>query len=503
LKVALVHISAGVDATPASPVIDHLGIEMISGALDGTGYSPVQFDSLLQGLSDGLITEAIMKEEPGIVACSMNYANWSQSLQLLQEIKAADRSIFCVAGGYYATFHWDSILLNEYCDCCIVGEGEWPLVQLCDAVSKRLPPDGIAGAAFLRDGRPVCNSPARVDTSCWSSRADRQLLHLLEKFPDGSRKIALERSRGCYHNCAFCSIAAQQGLSGQTARRRVRDADDLIDEIRALQSRSLIRDYWFMDATFLGPAGDKPQDFELARKLAQINDGHMNLEIDTRADTINSEIIGCLKEAGLSRVFLGVESFEQEALNLFSKGASVKANYEAVAILEKANVDYILGTILLSPQKTFEQFSRDHEALKSIGYEHTQMLFRLKMYRGTRMADQQDCHGRGIMAEEDYGWQFDDPRLDMLWKLIDSCRLALLDIVFTDLTQRFRQARISTAQFERMARLVYSRIAGSIDDALYALRDGQMPDDASFILIRDKLLADISGFRNKTVMINC
>ncbi|MDD3308181.1 MAG: cobalamin-dependent protein, partial [Acetobacterium sp.] len=287
MKVALVHISAGVDATPASPVIDHLGMEMLSGALASAGYSPVQFDSLLQGLSATMLVEAILKEEPGIVACSMNYANWSQSLQLLKEIKAADSSVFCVAGGYYATFHWDSILLNECCDCCIIGEGERPLVQLCDAVSKRLPLDGIAGAALRRDGRPACNSPARTDLNCWSLRADRQLLPLLERFPDGSRKIALERSRGCYHNCAFCSIAAQQGLSGQAARRRVRDADDLVDEMRILQSRSSIRDYWFMDATFLGPAGGKHQDLELAKKLTQINDGYMNLEIDTRADTIN------------------------------------------------------------------------------------------------------------------------------------------------------------------------------------------------------------------------
>jgi hypothetical protein len=131
------------------------------------------------------------------------------------------------------------------------------------------------------------------------------------------------------------------------------------------------------------------------------------------------------------------------------------------------------------------------------------MLFRLKMYRGTKMANQQDCHGRGIMAEEDYGWLFVDPRMDMLWKLIDSCRLALLDIVFTDLTQRFCQGIISTAQFERMARMVYRRISESIDDVLYNLHGGQLPNSADFIMIRDKLLADISSFRNQTVLIDC
>ncbi|MFZ3130471.1 MAG: hypothetical protein WA125_05030, partial [Desulfosporosinus sp.] len=251
------------------------------------------------------------------------------------------------------------------------------------------------------------------------------------------------------------------------------------------------------------PGSEKNQDLVLAKKLAQLNEGNMNLEIDTRADTINSKIIGCLKEAGLSKVFLGVESFEQRALNIFGKGVSVKTNYQAIAILEKANVDYILGTILFSPRKTIEQFSQEHEVLKSIGYEHTQMLFRLKMYRGTTLAEQRDCHGRGIKAEEDYGWLFEDPRMDMLWKLVDSCRLALLDIVFIDLTQMFHLGRLSTAQFERMAKLVCSRIARSIDDALYALKDGQLQLGAEFILIRDKLLADISDFRDQTVLINC
>ncbi|MFZ3132948.1 MAG: cobalamin-dependent protein, partial [Desulfosporosinus sp.] len=192
MKVALVHISAGVDATPVSPAIDHLGIEMISGAIISAGYDPVQFDSLLQGLSADLLVEAILKVEPSIVACSMNYANWEQSLQLLKQIKVADGSVLCVAGGYYATFHWDSILLDECCDCCIIGEGEGPLVELSHALSKHLALDGIAGVALRRDGRPVCNFPAKADRSCWSSRADRQLLPLLEQFSDGSRKIALE-----------------------------------------------------------------------------------------------------------------------------------------------------------------------------------------------------------------------------------------------------------------------------------------------------------------------
>lgn len=503
MKIALVHISAGVDATPVSPAIDHLGIEMISGALISAGYNPVQFDSLLQGLSADSLMEAIMKEDPVIVACSLNYANWRQSMQLLKQVKAADGSIFCVVGGYYATFHWDSILLDESCDCRILGEGEETLVQLCHAVAKRLPWDGIAGLAFRQDGRLVCNAPDKADMGCWSIAADRKLLPMLEHFAEGSRKIALERSRGCYHNCAFCSIAAQQGLSEQATMRRVRDTDDLIAEIRLLQSRSSIRDYWFMDPTFLGPESERHQDLVLAKKLAQLNDGKVNLEIDTRADTINSEIVGCLKEAGLNRVFLGIESFEQGTLNLFGKGVSVKTNHQSIAILEKAGIDYILGTILFSPGRTIEQFSREHEALKSIGYEHTQMLFTLKMYRGTRIADRNDCHGRGIKAGEDYGWLFEDPRMDRLWQLVDSCRLALLDIVFVDLTQRFRKGKFSSVRFDEMAKRVYSRLARSIDDALYALKGSQWENDTEFMLIRDKLLADIADFRAQIILNNC
>lgn len=497
LKIALIHITSGVDATPASPVIDHLGIEIISSSLLKAGHYPVQFDSLIQNLSLDYFHNCILSANPDVMAFSLNYVNWKDSLLIMERIKEENKSIVCVSGGYYATFHWYELLLNSACDYCVIGEAEVSMVALSNALDKHQDIETIPGLAFLHNGKAICNPPTRVTELLTLGRPDRQLMAEMEKFQVGCRKIALERSRGCYHACSFCSIASMQRLSGDLHRRRVRDMDDLVEEIKELKRESKIRDYWFMDATFLGSDSEKEQDILLAKKLADLNDGEMTIEIDTRADTINPEIIKYLKAAGLSKVFLGVESFDQGMLNLFGKGMTADRNRYAIDVLEDAGIDYILGTILFSPGKTIEQFRKEHNVLKIIGYEHTQLLFRLKMYIGTVVAKGKDCDGRGVSLGEDYGWEIEDPWMKALWELVDPCRLALLDIVFNDLTKYFYQSRISVKQFMNMMKTTYHKMGDSIEDALGALKGNCLPGKMQIIQYQESLLKDIEGYRKK------
>lgn len=499
LKIALVHITAGVDATPASPVINHLGLEIISDFLRIAGHHPVQFDSLIQKIPLGCLHKYILSENPDIVAFSLNYANWQDSLDVMGRIKKENNSIICVSGGFYATFHYNELAIYTACDYCVVGEAEGTIVALCNAFEKKDSIETIPGIAFFHDGKVVFNRPNIVTEFFLQGRPDRQLLARLEEFPEGCRKIALERSRGCYHSCSFCSIYSMQRLSGDVQRRRVRDTDELVREVIALKKNSRIRDYWFMDATFLGPENEKEKDVLLAKKLANLNDGDMNIEIDTRADTINPEVITYLKAAGVSKVFLGVESFDQGTLNLFGKGVSAERNQEAIDMLENAGIDYVLGTILFSPGKTLDQFCKEHEILKKVGYDHTQLLFRMKMYRGTRIAKDKDCDGRGISLNEDYGWDIENPSMIALWELVDCCRLALMDIVFTDLKQYFTQSKISVEQFLFLMKKTYRSMATSIDDALEALKGRALPEKGELIRIKQKLLDNVTGYRKQII----
>ncbi len=497
LKVALVHLTLGVDATPASPVINHLGIEILSSSLLKSGHHPVQFDSLIQKISLNCLADCILSEDPDIVAFSLNYANWKESLRVMGQIKEINNSILCISGGYFATFHWNELVLNPACDYCIVGDGELALVAVSNAFEKRNQIETIPGIAFNDNGKAVLNRLNKVADLSALVRPDRQLLGSLEKFQKGCRKIALERSRGCNHYCSFCSIASMQMLSGDTRRRRVRDTDDLVQEIAVLKRESKIRDYWFMDATFLGQNNEKELDMLLAKKLAQLNDGDMSIEIDTRADTINPEIINYLKVAGVSKVFLGVESFDQVTLNLFGKSMMVVRNLQAIDILENAGIDYVLGTILFSPGKTIDQFYRDHAILKKIGYDHTQLLFRLKMYKGTMISKDKDCDGRGISINENYGWEIEDHRMRILWELVDSCRLALLDIVFNDLKQYFYRSQISVNQFLFLMKKTYRRMGSVIDDALVATMGNCLPDNTELNSIKEKLLDNIAAYKKE------
>lgn len=133
----------------------------------------------------------------------------------------------------------------------------------------------------------------------------------------------LEASRGCLRRCTFCHIPQNGQLSGVQILRR--SVDDVVDEMRKLYD--LGKRYFIFNDSIMG-GGGSPDGIEWLQQFATCLGaesreyyfmGYFTLDLLER----NAVLVENLAQAGMIRVFVGIESATSRTLDLFRKPVAV------------------------------------------------------------------------------------------------------------------------------------------------------------------------------------
>jgi hypothetical protein len=159
----------------------------------------------------------------------------------------------------------------------------------------------------------------------------------------------LEASRGCLRGCTFCHIPQNAQLSGVPVLRR--PVNDVIEEMRMLYS--LGKRYFIFNDSIMGGGGSPSglawlQQFA-SRLRAEPSQyyfmGYFTLDLLDQ----NQALVADLAQAGMIRVFVGVEAATSRALRLFRKPVAV-SRYSAVKVrLRERFIVPHIGFMLFHP----------------------------------------------------------------------------------------------------------------------------------------------------------
>ena len=142
---------------------------------------------------------------------------------------------------------------------------------------------------------------------------------------DGSKTTSIIITLGCPFDCDFCS----RPVFGSLFRRRNLDlVMDEIEQIRQLGYDSL----WIADDNF---TLDLAYLKEFCRRMTGRQMGWSCL---SRVSRIDEEITQRMKAAGCRRVYLGLETGNQQTLKLMKKQASLEEGQKAVHLFQKAGI---------------------------------------------------------------------------------------------------------------------------------------------------------------------
>lgn len=208
--------------------------------------------------------------------------------------------------------------------------------------------------------------------------------------------VNMQTSRGCAGNCAFC---ATPGLPTDLRRWQPRSLSLVVDEMQheteRLAEAGLPPVFNFVDDDF----GSLERLEALAEEL-DLRRLHVAFACEMRFASLARQPrlalrLQHLHEAGLTRVFFGVESLNAKTLARWRKPVDVQALPDVLAAFRKANVAVQVGYILWHAHQTVEGACEEVLKLHDLGiYSHRAALSRLITFPGCALlAEGSDAQG--------------------------------------------------------------------------------------------------------------
>ncbi|MDO8131951.1 MAG: radical SAM protein, partial [Candidatus Brocadiales bacterium] len=247
-------------------------------------------------------------------------------------------------------------------DSVTVGEPEFTTLELARytlSKQKNTVKINIPGLAFRnKDGNVVYHPRQPIQDLDLLPYPYRQDIDLYAK---KGIAVYILGSRGCYGHCTFCYL---NPFYGQGNNWRGRSAKNIFEEMLKLYTEYSINNFYFSDANFLGPGKHGRRRAVTLAELILMHDININFGFECRVNDIEEYSLSMLVMAGLTNVFLGLESGDPESLSRFKKNTTVEGNKRAIQLLRDYGIEPTYGFIMFEPGSTLKSVKNNFEFLK-------------------------------------------------------------------------------------------------------------------------------------------
>ncbi len=335
----------GFDMVAQAP---NLAIVSLAGNVD-PGICDVKVADLLliRRRMDEYVLGLLREHSPALVGLSCMSFQYASAIKLAKLVKSHDKKIHVVIGGYHPTLMYEDISASpesQFIDFIVRGEGEATFNELVAAMNAGSGYERIAGLSYKANGTFHHNPPRGLLPLEDIQLPKRDARLITEGFHSfGLPMDAIETSRGCTHNCKFCSINHMYGRSF-----RGYEMDRIIADIRNVRRHG---------AKIVAMADDNiTLDLKRLEVIceeiisAKLNNLHYALQASVSGIAHSKKLVQKMADAGVKLVFLGIESASKTSLDFLGKKTSTpEATRRAVGYLRDNGIICAGGFIVGNP----------------------------------------------------------------------------------------------------------------------------------------------------------
>lgn len=325
------------------------------------------------------VTQHLRRFRPHLLGVHTKTLTMPRALEIAAQ--ARSHGVTTLAGGPDAATRPERYL-DEGFDAVVPSEGEATLVEAATRARDGAPLAGCPGTIVRTNGRTVRGPPRSflrnlddLPLPAWDLLDMDAYLTAWERHT-GDRRAAMLTSRGCPFDCSWCS----KPTFGRTFRQQ--SVGRVLAELRALHDRYRVDYVRFCDDVF---GVDRRWLAELLDRM--ISEGPaIRFECLARVDLLRPELLERMKQAGLQRVYLGVESGSQKMLDTMNRGTRLAQVERVAASLRAHHVRQFWFLMLGYPGETLEDIDATLQLFRRFSPEEYSVSIAVPV-PGTRFYD--------------------------------------------------------------------------------------------------------------------
>jgi len=356
---------------------NNLGLLSIASNLDPEHKVKV-FDCFKKGETVN-VKQIIDDFRPRVIGLSAMTFQYEGARNFAAEIRKRYRDIIIVLGGYHATAMYKETMKSgdgKLFDYVIRKEGEYAFNKLLQAIDGRCQFDEVPNLSYVRDGVPVHTESyesVNLDEIKLPDRrliADNDYSSYVVILGTTDFVTCVETSRGCIHNCDFCSIKLMY-----TTPYRTYSLSRVIEDIKNIkQFQPQTKRIFFVDDNITAD----PKRFEELCDL--IIENKLNtFKFSTQGSSVglssSETLVTKMKEAGFDFVFIGIENNSKTNLKYMGKGNILSRTETACKYLRKHGIKIVGALIFGWPDDDKESIKSAFKYLRKLGAHYPAAQF--------------------------------------------------------------------------------------------------------------------------------
>ena len=394
---------------------DNLGLRYLISSIHEAGFTA----KIITYQSDPkLLVELARSENPYIIGFSLIFQYMAPDFaKVIKALRDNKITAHITMGGHYPSFDYEEVLEKiPYIDSIVRFEGEETIVELLQNVKSGGCWQDIHGIAYRTGGSTVATRlrQAIADLDRLPLPYRENIDYESDDFPTAS----ILGSRGCPWDCSFCSIRPFYEAQGGKLRR-LREPSAIVAEMVELYRKRGVSTFLFQDDDFMaGGVGARKWASQIANEIIEAGlQDKIVFKISCRSDEISEESMYELIQSGLTHIYMGVESGDEQGLSNLNKRLGPQTHIKAGRILKSLDLSFDFGFMLLEPYSTFEIVRNNIDFLDEfVGDGWTVASFcRMLPYAGTPVKQQLEAEGRMLGSPFEPDYKFLDPRLDLFY----------------------------------------------------------------------------------------
>ena len=344
-----------------------LGLAYIGGVLLQNNYRLKIIDCAV-GISIAELIKALKEEKPdivGVTALTSTFISTQKVASLIR--KLLPHSIIVIGGAHVSAVPREAMSFDCF-DVGVLDEGEITFLELVRHIEKNKLNNlhNVKGVVYKRGNEFVFTKRRDLIGDLDSIPFPAfDLLPALPKYsfaPLSYRRLPvgiMMTTRGCPYRCAFCSREINRHY-------RERSVTNVIDEIEYLIGRFGVKEIRFYDDTFTFNKSRVEQFCEEIKKR----------KIDifwtclTRTDTVTKQLLNKMKQAGCWQVLFGVESGDQDILNLYKTDFTLGQSEQAVRWAKEVGLSIRAEFIFGLPAESKISLKKSFDFAKKLGVDY-------------------------------------------------------------------------------------------------------------------------------------